>query len=426
MLTVSQAINLILAETHAGLPESVRTEAALQRVLSTPIMTPHDSPPFDKSLMDGFAVNSSTVSGTVSDELISFSVRETLTAGKVSEQWSGEGQAVRVMTGAALPPGVDCVVPIEQVRFSEENPRIVGIPRRSISREYCILKRGESARGGEMLLAKGVRLYAQHLATLAEFGISEIEVFKTPQCAVLATGDELVEFSQDPGPGRIRNSNEPMLLGQLQQNGAHPIGLGIARDDQATLRAGIQQGLKSDFLLLTGGVSAGIRDLVPAELLATGVRKVFHGVHMKPGKPLWFGVYESGFGGSDGGAVESKADAHRCYVFGLPGNPVSALACFELFVRPSLRKFSGIPDPNPLPLKAMLSEPYQVRGDRPVYHPVKIDAGEQGLAVRPLRWVGSADLRATVEANGMALFEPSSSPIAAGTLVSVWLWAGLY
>ncbi len=422
MLTVSQAINLILAETPAGLSESVATDVALNRVLSTPVLTPHDSPPFDKSLMDGFAVNSASLlaadvsDGKISgektlDQTISLNVCETLTAGTHSVKWLSEGQAVRVMTGTAIPPGADCVVPIEHVTVVPSEHEVVLIPRRTISKGNSVLRKGESARSGDVLLTAGVRLYAQHLAALAEFGITEIQACRLPRCAVLATGDELVEYSRDPGPGRIRNSNEPMLMGQLRQNYAEPFGLGIARDDHEVLRSRIQQGLKCDFLILTGGVSVGIRDLVPAELEAAGVRKVFHGVHMKPGKPLWFGVYEKG--------------EHRCCVFGLPGNPVSSLACFELFVRPALRKFSGIRNPDPSPMKAILTEPFQVRGDRPVYHPVKIETGEQGLTVRPLRWMGSADLRATVDANGMALFEPSGLPIATGTVVSVWLWAGL-
>ncbi len=418
MLNVENAVKVVLDVTQAGSVEQISLSEALFRVLGRSVAAPHDSPPFDKALMDGFALNSEQfrASAAVCDTpSVRLPVLETLTAGMVSTidlrtavTGSEMTGTVRVMTGAAVPAGTDCVVPIEQTQFSDQAPDSVGISPGSVAAGFSVMRRGESAKAGENLMNAGVRLNAQHLAALAEFGIADVLVHEIPRCAVLATGDELVPFTESPAPGQIRNSNEPMLLGQVRQNHGEPVGLGIAADDRQILRTRIQQGLECDFLLLTGGVSAGILDLVPAVLADCGVRKIFHGVRMKPGKPLWFGLYEQG--------------GHRCCVFGLPGNPVSSMACFELFVKPALRKFSGLVVTESHPMRARLADTFRIKGDRPIYHPARIYWGPTGLEAQTVKWNGSADLRATVDANGMILFEPQSEPINAGSLLPVWLW----
>jgi molybdopterin molybdotransferase len=202
----------------------------------------------------------------------------------------------------------------------------------------------------------------------------------------LSTGDEVVEPSLAPGPGQIRNSNGPMLLAQVARAGGKPQFLGIARDRLDHLRPLVSEGLKADILVLSGGVSAGQRDLVPEVLTELGVQAHFHKVAMKPGKPVLFGTRQ------------------KTLVFGLPGNPVSSLICFELFVRPAMRRLQGHADPGPFLVQAILVEDFAYRSDRPTYHPAQLTGAKEGWRVRPVPWFGSADLRGLAAANAFVIF----------------------
>ena len=405
MLSVTDALAIVLAKALPGVSETVALTNALQRVLAVDLLTPHDSPPFHKSLMDGFAVTTAAVED---QEMIRFAVVETITAGMVPSKAVTAKNAIRIMTGATLPANCDCVVPIERVQFDEAAPDHVIIPRDAIFAEANLMRQGTAAQLGSQLLAAGTQLQPQQIAALAEFGQSNVSVYRRPTVAVLATGDELIPYDQPLRPGAIRNSNEPMLMAQAATCGACPVSLGVARDTVAELSFGIRQGLEHDVLLLSGGVSAGTLDLVPQQLAAAGVEQIFHGVDMKPGRPLWFGT--------------RHCESHTTLVFGLPGNPVSSLVCFELFVRPALRKISGIASQNASGLAARLSQAFAVKGSRPVYQPAVISVHEGQLLVRPVAWNGSSDLKATVEANGMALMLSAHGPYTVGELVPVWFW----
>jgi len=410
MLTVSEAIAAVLQHGQQGPVESVSLTEGLSRIVAQDLTVPHDSPPFDKALMDGFAMvarNQSEPLPNGDAGFVTLPVVETVTAGHLPGV-SLDGQHVsRIMTGACLPQGCNCVVPIELTHFDERQPERVSIPVSAMSPEANLMRKGAAARQGSTLLHSGTRLQPQHIAALAEFGFGLVPVTRQPRVAVLATGDELTAFDQPLQPGCIRNSNEPMLIAQVQASHAIAVSLGIAKDDESQLTSCIQQGLLHDFLLLTGGVSAGLLDLVPQQLRNAGVQPIFHGVHMKPGKPLWFGIYDDG--------------PRRCLVFGLPGNPVSSLACFELFVRPALESFSGRRISSP-PMKAVLASSFQVKGNRPVYQPVDVSAHEGQLSARPVQWTSSSDLRATVEANGMALLLPERGRYLGGEVVEIHLW----
>ena len=405
MLSVTDALAIVLAKALPGVSETVALTNALQRVLAVDLLTPHDSPPFHKSLMDGFAVTTAAVED---QEMIRFAVVETITAGMVPSKAVTATNAIRIMTGATLPANCDCVVPIERVQFDETAPDHVVIPRDAIFAEANLIRQGTAAQLGSQLLAAGTQLQPQQIAALAEFGQSNVSVYRRPTVAVLATGDELIACDLPLRPGAIRNSNEPMLMAQAATCGACPISLGVARDTVAELSFGIRQGLEHDVLLLSGGVSAGTLDLVPQQLAVAGVEQLFHGVDMKPGKPLWFGT--------------RHGESHTTLVFGLPGNPVSSLVCFELFVRPALRKISGITSQAASGLVARLSQSFAVKGSRPVYQPAVLSVHEGQLLVRPLAWNGSSDLKATVEANGMALMLSAHGPYNVGELVPVCFW----
>ena len=408
MLTVEDALASIVNHVVPGTSALTPLAESLHHVLADDLTTPHDSPPFDKSMMDGFAVCSGDFRTAGTQTL---RVLETITAGTVPAETVASQTASRIMTGAIVPKGADSVVPIERVNFDDARPQQVTIANDVVSAEGNVLRQGVLAKTGQPLMSAGTLVEPQHIAVLAEFGVAQVPTVRRPAVAILATGDELLPIDQPLAPGRIRNSNEPMLVSQAQRANATAVPLGVARDNREDLRSHIAEGLKHDFLLLSGGVSAGTLDLVPSELAAAGVQQVFHGIEMKPGKPLWFG--------------QLKKPGHTCWVFGLPGNPVSSMVCFELFVRTGLRRYVGCPNPTPQPTLARLTASITVKGPRPVYFPCKLILSDAGLQATPVAWSGSADLRSTADANGMCLLTPQSQAYAAGDSVSAIHWSAM-
>jgi molybdopterin molybdotransferase len=413
MLTVEQALSAILNEMQPLEPVCVDLAEALGLVSAEEAVADVDSPPFDKALMDGFAVLSADVaSGEARLKII-----EEITAGMTPSKPVTAGCATRIMTGAPLPDGADAVVIIEDTQI-DADAGFVAIRTAPVQARRHILKRGSVVKKGERVLAAERLLRPQELGALAEFGRHRLLVRPRPTVAILATGDELVPIDAKPGPGQIRNSNETMLATQTVRAGGLPVGLGIARDNRAELRERIRTGLNSDVLLLSGGVSEGTLDLVPSELAAIGVRNVFHKVNIRPGKPLWFGIWNRAGNrpaGRRGGVT---------YVFGLPGNPVSSMVCFELFVRSCLRRLMGLEPAEPQPIPARLAAEHVARGDRPTYNPARVTWDRNGLTVEPVRWHGSSDLQATVDANAMAVFPGGDTTYSAGDEIDVILWDG--
>ncbi|HZT82922.1 MAG TPA: molybdopterin molybdotransferase MoeA, partial [Gemmataceae bacterium] len=289
-----------------------------------------------------------------------------------------------IMTGAPVPDGADAVIMVERTR--PDGGRVV-IEDRPPKPGQNILPRGREMRAGETVLAAGAVLRPQELGLLATVGRAAAKVVPAPRVGVLSTGDEVVEAIQRPGPGQIRNSNGPMLAAQAARAGGVPHYLGIARDRVDSLRRLIAEGLRCPVLILSGGVSAGVADLVPGVLRELGVEAHFHKVEMKPGRPVFFGT---------------RGDT---LVFGLPGNPVSSLVCFELFVRPAIRRLGGHADAGPRLVRATLAEDFAYRTDRPTYHPAWLDTAEDGWRVRAVPWFGSPDLRGLTRANAFVLFE---------------------
>jgi molybdopterin molybdotransferase len=405
MIELVQAITLILERAR---PRESRRESLGQvvgRVLAEDVLSDIDSPPYDKALMDGYAVIASDLRGG-RGELI---VIDEVAAGDLPCEPLQSGMATRIMTGAPVPRGADAVVVGERcTRDAAGEIPTVRIDDRDIRPGQHILGRGMSVRRGETVLQAGRRLTAVDVGLLAEFGRTQVLIHPPPSVAVLATGNELVPACDVPGPGQIRNSNGPMICALVSSAGGVPVDAGIARDTEAELARQMNAGLHEDILILSGGVSTGDFDLVPRVLRDLGVEQVFHGVRVKPGKPIWFGVLP-------------HAKGPRL-VFGLPGNPVSGLVCFELFVRSAIAALAGyaqLPRPH---VAARLTERFQHHGDRTTYFPAQLQRQAGQTVVRLLDWQGSADLRTLTSADGLALFPAGRCEFEPGETVTVTLF----
>jgi molybdopterin molybdotransferase len=381
LVKVADAQAIVLEQARPLPPEATPlTPTTLGLVLAEDVVSDLDMPPYDKAMMDGYAVRAADLregKGVLA-------VVEEVTAGQIPQVALGPGQATRIMTGAPIPEGADAVVQVERTRPAGGGR--VQVEDRPPSLGLNVMPRGREMRKGDTVLVAGTRLRPQEFGILATVGRTSAWLHPAPRVAVLSTGDEVVEADSVPGPGQIRNGNGPMLMAQARRAGGVPRYLGTARDRLDSLRPLVKQGLEADVLVLSGGVSAGKLDLVPGVLRELGVEAHFHKVEMKPGKPVFFGTRDA------------------TLVFGLPGNPVSALVCFELFVRPALRKLAGHDNPGPPLVSAALAEDFAYRTDRPTYHPARLEVGEGGWRVRPVPWYGSPDLRGLAEANAFVVF----------------------
>ncbi len=283
MLTVDEAIEAVLADARALAPEIRPIESALHCVLAEDAAADMDSPPFDKALVDGFAVRSADLAE--SDRVLR--VGEMIPAGKMPSHDLAALEAAVVMTGAPIPPGCDAVVMHERTRVKDDT---VEFDEGTVRPGQNVLRRGAEMRAGDVVVPSGSVLHPARLGVLASVGRTMLRVVRPPAVAIVPTGDELVDPGQTPGPGQIRNSNALMLLALALEDRVPAEILPIAPDEPARLREILRQGLDADLVLVTGGVSAGQRDLVPDTLESLGVRRVFHKIRLKPGKPLWFGV----------------------------------------------------------------------------------------------------------------------------------------
>jgi molybdopterin molybdotransferase len=379
-----------------------------------------DSPPHDKSIVDGYAVMAADLAGGSAE----LAILEEITAGALPTRTVSPGHCSRIMTGAPIPTGADAVVMIERSELSTDRTR-VRITEQARPKQN-IMSRGASMRAGDVVLRAGHDLRPPEIGLLAEIGRADVPVFPAARVAILATGNELVDAAIRPAAGQIRNSNGPLLAAAARRAGGIPYDLGIARDEPADLRAKIEQGLAADVLVISGGVSAGVLDLVPAVLRDLGVEQVFHKVSLKPGKPLWFGmrgstfkVQSSGLQQLEPGTVDLKP---ATLVFGLPGNPVSSLVCCELFVRPAIAKLNGCdPSVGLRRLPAQLGSDFTHRGDRTTYFPAVARRQGERLIAEPVTWRGSADLRGVAEANVLAIFPAGDRVWQAGEDIDVLL-----
>jgi molybdopterin molybdotransferase len=431
-LDVPEAQRLVLSAIPPGQTVELSLAEALGRTLAVDITADIDDPPFDRAVMDGYAVRSEDV-GAAPFEL---AVVGQIAAG---HDWGGvlrSGQAAQINTGAALPAGADAVMQVERTTLLAGGARVrieaPGAPGLNVTR------RGTHVRTGATVLTAGTRLGPPQMAVAAAVGAAHMRVYRPATVAILSTGDELVDVNQTPGPTQIRNSNGYLLVALCRQAGALPVSLGIARDEPGVLEARIRDGLAHDILLITGGISMGAHDLVPEALRRCGVTVQFRKLAIRPGKPTLFGIADCGLRMADSQngptqhAYPAKAvkachplPAPRCAVFALPGNPVSAFVAFWLLVRPALAAREGRADAIPPLFAARLEGALKPTADRRSFIPARLAPDSEGqLVATPTPWHGSGDPFGLARANALIMRAPHAAGVQSGESVQIMMLDG--
>jgi len=405
MIEYADARALVLAAAKTLPAEAVALPESLGRTLARDIKAAESIPPFTKATMDGYAVRAADTrrSGTAAARAVELDVLEDLPAGRLSRKTVGPGQAVRIMTGAPLPAGADAVVMVED---TEKAGRRVTVRREAGPGDNIGLA-GEDLEKGEIALERGALIGPAEIGMLAAAGLRRVPVTRRPRLVVIATGDEIVEPGVRKRRGQIRNANGPALTAMALTAGAEAVYLGIARDRNASLAAKLAKARGADILVLSGGVSVGDYDLVKAELEAAGVRPVFWRVRIKPGKPVFFGV------------------RGRQLVFGLPGNPTSAMVTFHLFVRPAIDRLLGRAVPGPVPATAVLGETIVLKPGRTQFLRGRFVGRGPVLRVEPYRDQRSGVLRSMVHGRVLIVVPAEVARIEAGREVEILLMDGL-
>jgi molybdopterin molybdotransferase len=384
------------AEVRPGEVETERLLASAGRVLAEPIVADRDFPPFRRAMRDGYALRSADLTQLP----VTLDVIAEIKAGAAPEDLPAEvhsGQAAAIMTGAPTPAGADSVVMVEYTSQSGNHVTIT----RGIASGDNVVPVGSEARAGDFLLRSGTRIDYSAIAVASSVGKGSLKVFRRPQVAILATGDEVVEINKPPGLHQIRNSNSYSLAAQVHEAGGEARILGIARDEVQHLRGSIQQGLECDLLLLAGGVSMGKYDLVEQVLAEFGAEFFFTGVQIQPGRPIVFGR------------------ARGKYLFALPGNPVSTMVTFELFARPMLEALAGITPRTLVFLHARLKSDIKTKTGLKRFLPGLLSGEFEDAEVELASWHGSGDVASTARANCYLVVPADRERIGAGEWVAV-------
>jgi molybdopterin molybdotransferase len=418
--------------------EEVLLMQAVGRVLAEPVNADRDFPPFPRATRDGFAVRANDLASGLTLLRVVGQVR----AGDSYDLPVASGEAVEIMTGAAVPAGADAVVMVEYTErksrevnhkghegtqtkeskdcgsigdddnvldiASKEGPKqeekraedLVEI-QRTVAAGENIVPAGAEAQAGQELLPRGVRLGPAQIALAAAAGKASVKVYRKPRIAILSTGDELVEVAEKPGPSQIRNSNSYSLAALAAEYGGEPVQLPIAPDEEGKLTELIQEGLKADMLLLSGGVSMGKFDLVEQALNALGAKFFFTGALIQPGKPVVFGEV---------GSVP---------FFGLPGNPVSVMVTFELFARQMVDALNGAQPERLRSAKAKLRKEFKTKTGLTRFLPARLEGGLDDAEVEVVPWQGSGDMLAAARANCYLVVPPDREKLTKGEMVTV-------
>ncbi len=387
MITFEEALSIVNTAIVMPVKEHITMNASLGRILASDVYSDVDMPPFDKAAVDGYACRRADLPGPLT-------IIETIAAGVTPTKKISQHQCSKIMTGAIVPQGADCILMVEHVRLNDDNT----ITFQKSSTSNNIAFKAEDVKKGQLILKQGMQIKPQHIAMMAAVGCVTPEVYKLPSIGIITTGDELVEPGTSPVGGQIRNSNAYQLIAQVQQIGITPYYAGIAPDNPTDTQKLIEDTLSvCDVLLITGGVSLGEFDYVPAVIEAAGLEVKFRSMAVQPGKPTLF------------------ATKNGKFVFGLPGNPVSSFVQFEMLVKPLIyRLMGGVFQPKIVKLP-MATGYIRKRTDRKSFIPVKYALGK----IEPLEYHGSAHIHAFEQAWGVISINIGEDNIKPGELREV-------
>jgi molybdopterin molybdotransferase len=393
LLEVGEAWERVAAEIEPLPLERIPLTEAAGRIAAEDARSAVDLPPFDRSAMDGYAVRAADT-----DPPRPLALAGAVAAGEVAPHALEPGTAFGITTGGALPDGADAILRVEDAAVADG----AVTPAGPLPPGRHVRYRGEDVARGDVLAPAGTRLTMQRVTALASAGVGEIVVHRRPRVHVLATGTELLELGAPPEPGRVHESNRLTLRLLAEQAGADVVVHPVVPDDAAATRAAVAAALAGDVLLVSGGVSVGAHDHVKPALEACGVHEVFWRIRLKPGKPLWFG----------------RRDA--TLVFGLPGNPLSGVACFLLFAGPALRRMQGERDAEPRCVPARLTTPARAADGRTTLLTARLGHGPDGmLEVTPTEGQGSHLTGALGASDAFAVVPHTAGELPAGALVDV-------
>lgn len=404
-----KAVELLMAEVH-GIPvsaETLKIEECCKRVLAASVISPEDLPAFSRSTVDGYAVQSRDTFGAKETMPAYLTLGHEVLMGQAPGFALQKGEVCAMPTGGMLPEGADAVVMLEHVQVVSDDTIEV---MRAVAPGENVVQKGEDIAAGVEVLGRGHSLRAQDIGALAGLGITEIEVFGKPVVSLISTGDEIVPAVSPVGPGQVRDINSFTLAGLIAGHGGVPLKKGIFRDDYITIRNALQEALRdSHMVLITGGTSAGIKDMTARIINDIGNPGVlFHGVSLKPGKPMI------------GGVVDGKP------ILGLPGHPAAAVVCFDLFIRPLLERLAGLDTRRLFPqtVRAQMSKALASAAGREDHVRVSIENRDGVFYAIPV--LGKSGLITTlVRADGMVMIAGDKLGLDAGEEVTVRLFTGL-
>jgi molybdopterin molybdotransferase len=401
MISIDEALVLVLDGLTPLSAERVHVAEAAGRVAAEPLRSAVDLPPFDRSAMDGYAVRAADTAPGVALRLAGG-----VAAGEVATAALEPGTATRISTGAAIPPGADAVLQSELA--DELDGRVA--PERAVAPGTHVRRRGEDLHVGDGLAPAGSILTLPRISALASAGVGEVVVHRRPRLHLLVTGSELLPLGAPPEPGRIHESNGLMVRLLAERAGADVVDHGVVGDDREATRAAVEAGLGGDVLVVSGGVSVGPHDHVRPAFADCGVEELFWRVRIKPGKPLWFGRTQP----------TSSAGTSDTLVFGLPGNPLSTIVCFCVFIEPALRRLAGERDARPRLEAGRLTTAAQASDGRTTFLTSKLRPGADGvLEATPTERQGSHMTGALGESDGFAVAPEAAGELPPGAPVDV-------
>jgi len=396
MMQYEEALKYIFKNASPLPAEKVTVEDSVGRISKENIYSMLEMPPFDKAAMDGYAVYAQDVKNAP----VNLRCIGLIQAGDIFKKKLNRAECVKIMTGAPMPAGAESVIMVEDTLQCGDSV----LASKTVKKGENVCFKGEDLKQNQRILARGTMISPAHIAVLAAVGRRFVETVAKPEVAILNTGGEIIQPGVSLGKNKIYNSNGPMLQALLKSDGIKPCFLGIARDETRELKKAVKEGLKKDVLLISGGVSMGDYDLVPEVLASLGVKKIFHKVNIKPGKPLFFGI------------------KNKTLVFGIPGNPVSNFLSYLIFVRPALYKMMGYLYCKPEFKEGLVEKKFNTKTGRKHFVLVKIAKEENQYRLAPVVSHGSADIIALSKADGFMVVDKGCSTVKKNSKIKFITW----